>query len=443
MTIIHRAAGPLAAGIATADITPEHPELLAATGLPRRNAIRGVLDPLSVGALCLEVGGEPWVVLTSDLRRVWYPWMDAVRRRIGAELGCDPRRVLTSAVHNHSSSPAAADAESAESRAALEAAEAKIVDAFVRAALKAHASRRTAELCVTSAELAEPVGRNRRMVLSTGTVVNCWHAGGIVPPGAKIAGRAGPHSSHVGLVSVREPGAADPFGVLVSYATHPHLIGVPYFGAELPGAVRRAVAERLGGATVLTANATGGDLDLHRAFPVPACDDAGEVAWVRETFAALGTRIAEAAAPALAACDAWTADAEVRQAYWSAGEPEPSGDEPVTLERAMAQPILIVNVVALGDAALVDLPGELFATYGERIRAASPLRETVLLGYNGSNNAYLVPPLDAERGGYEVMHGFAAAGTTELMPCGRRVKPELGSGDAVCERVVALLGEVA
>jgi hypothetical protein len=109
----------------------------------------------------------------------------------------------------------------------------------------------------------------------------------------------------------------------------------------------------------------------------------------------------------------------------------------------MSAPVTIVNVIALDDVAVVSMPGEMFNAYGERRHAESPFAETVLVGYNGSNNAYLAPPLAFEQGSYEVMRGYAQPGeAVRLMPCGRRVLPTRDAGDRVAERIGTMLREL-
>ncbi len=424
---------PIFAGAALRDVTPQTPHLLQPSGMTRTEPTRGALDPLTVGALALEVGGQAAVILTSDLRRVWPEWDQEIRNRIAQRTGALRERIFVSAVHNHSSSPLAAD-NSPEAVAALAAAERRILDGFVEAAGQAWDSRRPAEFAAAHTDLKQPVGLNRRMRVSNGTCVNCWHAGAVCPPGHKFVGPGGAHPTRVDVLAVREVGAATPFAVLTSYATHPHLAALPYFSGEVPGGLRRALATVWPEAIVLHTNHTGGDVDMHAAHPEPASramDDL--IAWYRSSADRFGGRLASAVKEAVDGIRAWPSRATLSHRYWSENEGC----------RGVEAAVSIVAAMRLGDVALVSIPAEMFVCYGERIHAESPFAETILAGYNGSNNAYLAPASAYEEGSYEVMRGYVPPGTVAPMPCNRRVMPTRDGGEEATARVLAQLAELA
>jgi hypothetical protein len=61
-----------------------------------------------------------------------------------------------------------------------------------------------------------------------------------------------------------------------------------------------------------------------------------------------------------------------------------------------------VQVIRIGETALVGIAGEPFAEIGARIREASPFRRTLVSGYTNGGFGY-IPTNDAwESGGYEV-----------------------------------------
>jgi len=425
--------GTLTIGVARRDISPPKPELLKPTGMDRREPTRGVLDALVCEAMAVEVSGERAFIITSDLRTIDHAWVVEARETVGRRLDCDPRRVLFSSVHNHCSSPAVAD-DSPEAAAALAEANRKIVDAFIAACVEADADRRPAEIAFARAHLAEPVGENRRLRLSNGTCVNAWHGGGgFCPPGRKVVGPGGPHSTETRILCAREVGADRPFAALVSYPSHPHLSAIPHFSGEFPGAARREIERRLPGLTVLHANYTGGDIDIHCVHPAPPGGTDAEVRWFQESNRLVARRFADAVAPAIEACDDYGRPATLRHAYWSRGEDDPGNSR-----------LTIINVLTLGDVGVASIPGELFLALGRQAEARSPLPKLLMMGYNGSVGGYQPPPLAFEQGSYEVMRGYATSETDLLQARpGRKVRRALkDSGQQVVDRVLTMLADL-
>ena len=438
--------GELKIGVARRDISPDEPRLLKPTGMERTEPTRGVLDPVFVEAMAIETGGQVGLLATSDLRMIPHDWAAEVRHAVAERLGCPWQRVHLSAVHNHCSSPEAAD-DSPESQAACDRANRKIVEAFIDSCLEAYETRRPAEVAYGRSELREPIGLNRRVRLSNGTCVNCWHAGGVCPPPLKFVGPGGPDSKDIRLLAVREVGAERPFAVLTSYATHPHFTAIPYFSGEFPGQAKREVARRLGGEiAVLQATHCGGDNDLHVVQPEPQGSTEETVQWFQESQQLLAGRFADVVVPAVESLAEWERPATLRHAYWSSGEDDPVGKR-----------LTVVGVMALGDIALVSLPGELFLDLGLRLHKESPFPKLLVTAYNATaggggpgksgqapSSGYQGPPISFEQGSYEVMRGPASSDDDllEARP-GRFVRRATpASGNKVINKALELLAKL-
>jgi hypothetical protein len=421
-------------GVARADITPAKYELLKPTGMARREPTRGVLDPLLVEAMAIGVGGERLFVVTSDLRTIGHKMVVEIRTAVSERCDCAPERVLLSSVHNHCSSPEAAD-DSPEALAALDEAESRIIDGFAAACADAQASRRPAEVAYTTAELREPVGQNRRYRFSGGTCANCWHGGAVCPPGLKYVGPGGPDSTEIRLLAVRDAGGEAPFAVLISYPSHPHLTGVPYFSGETVGAIKAEVESQVPGALVLYGNHTGGDIDMHCVHPIPPDrGDASIVAWFQESQRTIARRVAEVVVPAVAGCTDYERPAWLRHEYYSSGEDDPENSR-----------VTIINTAVLDGFALASIPGELFLSLGQDLQARSPVPRLLLMGYNGSVGGYAPPPLGFEQGSYEVMRGPAATedDRLEVRPGQFAKRAMWQSGQQIVDRVVDTVGRLA
>ena len=421
--------GELRIGVAHRDISPPRPELLAPTGMGRIVPTRGVLDPLRVEAMAIRMGEELAFIITSDLRMFPMQWIVEVREAVGERTGCDPRRVLFSAVHNHCSSPEPAD-DSPEAAEATDEANRKIVDALIDACVAAVEDVRPAEIASVTTTLTETVGENRRFVLGGGTAVNSWGAGPVIPPGVKAVGPAGPDSTRVDVLAAREIGASQPFAVLTSYATHPHLYELPYFSGEFPGAAKRCIEAALPGAVALHATHAGGNVDLHGIHPKPD-DEPGSVAWFRRSADLLGQRLADAALPAIAAAT-YSRPTTLRHVYESTENLSVPG----------SRRLVIINGIALGDIGIVSIPGEMFIEFGIAIHAGSPPARTILIAYNGSRQGYVPPAIGFEQGSYEVMRGPSATVAEEdTRHVTIRARPE--TGDEIVASVLGVLSRLA
>jgi len=422
----------LKAGVARRDISPPNPKLLRPTGMSRLQSTIGVLDPLYIEALAVEAGGRGAIVLTGDLRTIEHAWVVEVRTTVAERLDLEPEQILFSSTHNHCSSPEP-DGESPEAQAALIVANRLIVSAMIDASIEAWENRRPAEIAYAEATLRERVGENRRMRVSNGTCINCWHGGAVCPPGHKYVAPAGPDSNEVRLLSVRQVGARKPFAVFVSYPSHPHLSALPYFSGESVGQAKREVAAGLGGdVVVLWANHTGGDIDMHCVHPKPDGLEA-ELAWFQQSQKTLGRRLAAAIVPAVRGCRTYDRPASLKHGFWSSGE-----------DRPKESCIVIINVVVLGDVALASIPGEIFLELGREAMARSPVPKLLMMGYNGSAAGYQPKPLGFEQGSYEVMRGPAASADDllEARPGIFVRRAQRDSGQNVVDTLVTMLGEL-
>ena len=89
-----------------------------------------------------------------------------------------------------------------------------------------------------------------------------------------------------------------------------------------------------------------------------------------------------------------------------------------------------VQVMALGDVAIVALPVELFTDFGRQIKAGSPFRQTFVVTLANGWHGY-VPTLEAfARGGYEPRFAFPS-----------RLVPE--AGNLLTDAALALLHRLA
>lgn len=97
--------------------------------------------------------------------------------------------------------------------------------------------------------------------------------------------------------------------------------------------------------------------------------------------------------------------------------------------RQGAQLSMRLQVIRLGDIALVGIPGELFARLGLDIRRRSPFRHTCVVGLANEKVGYIPDRKAYADGGYQTW-----VGTHSML--------EAGSGDAMADEAVAMLNEL-
>ena len=74
-----------------------------------------------------------------------------------------------------------------------------------------------------------------------------------------------------------------------------------------------------------------------------------------------------------------------------------------------------MNVVSIGDVALVTLPQEMFDSDGKIIKEESPFDMTLIMGYACSTAGYVAPDWAVPNGGYETVNGPFVHGTAEMI----------------------------
>lgn len=394
-------------GTAKTVITPP-----AGTGLAgfaaREGGARGVHDDLYARALVLEDGGARLALILCDLCELDAAFVARVRRRVEETAGIPQAAVIVAATHTHgapatvsllSAPPPAEWLDGVEHRAAIAAAEACRTLSHGGAAVGRGQER--------------SIGRNRR------------RPDGPVDPAVTV---------------LRFDRTDIPPASLVHYACHPTVLGPDNLlvSRDYPGFAVDAV-ERITDGWCAFANGACGDVNVgHSAgrtalgLPTPGR--------TFERAEALGLRLAVEAIRA--SRDARLIDGRLgcrRRAVTvpvrTVAEPEARaqvaaqmrhvdslaaaqvpGDAladarlelfyaEMALEWARRRPdpaeATEVQAAAIGDVALVALPGEFFVESGQRLRDRSPFPVTAVIGYANGCLGYVPPASAFEEGGYE------------------------------------------
>ena len=399
----------LRAGAARVDITPTR--MCDLTGfLLRDNPAAGVHDPIYARALALDDGRRRALLIVCDVLGMEPAFVAKQRLAIERATGVPATNIVVACTHTHSAPAAMPLVHCGEIDPDwLGALPGRLVEA-------AEQALRSLVPALASSDRAPtpPVCANRR-------------------DPADVVDRD--------LDILRLDGPDGPIAALLVYGCHPVAAGhanrqvsADYFG------VLAAAIERATGAVALATSGACGDVD-------PAID--GDPFVERPTDLALVRHVGEGLAGAALA--AWPNLAPVADprigvsavrlalplgaipspealselaAGWRAGQIAPTdpawaGREAAAM-LAWAEQIAArrregalsavvdaeVQALALGDVALVGVPGELFAALGLAVKRAAPARHTIVLGYASGNIGYIPTRAAYERGGYEVASAF-------------------------------------
>lgn len=411
----------LRAGVASTVITPP-------VGIPLSGwcfgASRGVHDDLYVRSLVLDDGSTdgPVVLITADLIGLGTAYADRIRAEVATKLSTSRTRVAVSCSHTHSG-PGAMPLRRWG----------PIDDSYLETTIRA-----IIENAVRAASHSGP-----------GSVgVGCGVVTGICENRRGDRGNVVDESLPVIRVDRHRGGdARRTLAVVMNYACHPvaghgdrNLISADY-----PGFARRIVERELhtGGVAderpqaLFTLGAAGDvnptefhKLELAESYGATIGAEAARVAGSIEpeesvTIDALSRTLRVPVQPLPS--PEWLREESVRwrskarQIQDERGEERDEADRPIpgvesalikaewaeeALEvvesgRALAELSMEMQVLRIGDAAIVSLPGELFVEIGLAIKDASPFEHTIIAELTNGSFCYIPTDEAYKRGGYE------------------------------------------
>ena len=422
----------LLAGAAAVDITP--PLTIPHLGFhPQRQGVfTGIHDPLLARAIVLSHGRRHLAVLSvdaiglsRDLLGPGHDFISELRERACKGLPLRPDAVMAAATHAHSVPETYGITRLWETPAYRDWADGWCT-ALAGAVRLAWEDRQPASLRLGRARI-DGFNVNRRARL-------------------QAAGEEHPVDDEVAVLRFRRSAGSDI--ILANAACHAVTVQVqPLVSADFPGVACERVGAALGGAHCVFLQGAAGDLN-----PLRGCTrDWGDVA---DYGRRLGDAIIEAAlgaAPSgpvdvtLAAASATVTapsrpvpDAARLESEWQevegrltglpATDPAHAGlfqkrcqlSEARRLAAFGTDPIPVeIQVLRLGPAAIVGLPGEIFCALGGELRRRSPFVPTLVAELANGCVGYLVPRSGWASGGYEVGLGawcrVAAGGPERLV----------------------------
>lgn len=438
----------LLAGAAKVDITP--PLTIPYLGYEPRHALfQGVHDPLYARAVALDDKVTQAILITADAlgfsNAILGPernFTAEVRQRIAERTGVPTTHIMLTASHAHST-PETCHLRRLQDTPAATAWLEVLLDQLASAATLAFTRRQPSRL---KAGCGQVVGlaRNRRVLGADGRVI----AGPEHTPDLTNA-TPGPLDPSVGVLLIEALDGSSTT-VLANFACHPVTVQVqPLISADFPG-VAMSVVERILPRCQNSLFLQGACGDIN---PIRNTTDfadveryglmlGGEVVKIAAQLSAVDFPCLE---PTLAvACETISLAvrelptyAAAQQAYHQAAvelanaspversqrqRAQRLAEETLVLVERGATPIPAeVQVLRIGEWALVALPGEPFTELGLTIKSRSVAAQTWVCGYANDWIGYLTPPSAWQQGGYEVGPGpwtrVGPQGGNQLVEC--------------------------
>jgi neutral ceramidase len=454
------------AGFGKTELNP--PLGLQMLGMPGTPRAEGVVWPLHGRVMVLEVNDTLVALVSLDLLGLNSDTVAEWRDVISQRSGIPPSHILIACSHTHRAPSPFADATDDSEQALAFLAEAR--ERVATAAAGAVANLQPAELLTGEAD-APGVGFNRRPMYANGEVGThgwTWLPGFI--------GLEDTPDETLRLLMARTPDGA-PLGGVVDFSCHPTAMGHdPVYSADYPGALTEALEARRGGTWGFLLGAAG-----DTSTPDPSSHDEESGFGVAHTTR-MGEALAEAADRAINSARhepahsiaVATTHVAVKQrlatrelvdlALWYLEERPADLDElefsrrfyghdytfadgkQVGNERHAQEMLrmwewqqgpnaqlveqLEVQVIAIGDTAIVALPGEIFTDFGRRIITASPFASTMIVSIANGSHGYIPTKVAFSHGGYEPRFALPS-------------RLEEDAGDMLTEAAITLLRQLA
>ena len=456
--------GEFRAGFARVDITP--PLGTPIVGYFEERRAKGVLDCLEANALAVSDGERTAVLLAADLLGIeGVAFNAALRRRIASAAGVSPEAVYVHCTHTHTGPGAGkADAGRTSLFDGTDFYNEFLASRLADAAVFAVGDLAPASLAIGRAE-AKRISFLRRYRMKDGSIRTNPGVGN-----PDIAEAIGDLDETVRVLRIRRNGAGDI--AVVSFATHPDVVGGEMVSGDWPAFARRTFERAEPGAKCVFFNGAQGDVNHVCTDPGPGereglHPDFDDVDRGYEHARHMGRVVAAAALSTWGKCEPVEPGRlrfAVRGVHVPSQRPVP-GDMPTAREYARlhregrdaeipftgmalttavaeAERMLLLengpdsfelplSLVAIGDAvAFAGIPGEPFTEIGRAVSGNSPFRLTFCTCLTNGSCGYFPVASAYDEGGYEARSSIFARSVADDIVAGLRqeFRDVLGEG---------------
>lgn len=391
--------GECRVGVAVVEITPP----LFVNWVDRK-PYTGVRDPIFLQAIAFECGGEKALILCFDLLEIRAARVKELREALEQRFGLPPAHVLFNASHTHSAPRFPFCRE--DTHPAHWEKLSHLLDHPEYLQWATELSAKVLKCAETAFENMRPAHAGIRRIYAGDWVYNrrpIYPDGSVVTDFSPRTPFAQPDGRRFGicdptLTALRfSDDQGGTIASLLHFACHPVAIYPTdkRVSADWPGTLRDRVSRSEGGMALFLQGCAGDQVPIRRG---------GEA--VDEMTDVLAARVSEAVG-----LQGKIALERIRGASCFVDLPLDPEIGNVGAGKTLCAE---VQVLLIGEIALVALPGEPFIGLALEIQKRSPFAHTLCLGYsNGHGTAYVGLPIEKERGGYEatVSHGAPGCGT--------------------------------
>jgi hypothetical protein len=429
----------LEVGAALLPITP--PVGMPMAGYYSKRLATGVHDDLYAHALFVTDGKTEAAWVVCDIISVDGKTVAGARKRIESRTGIPADHVMVSATHTHTgplyhgTMPGLTEQEKETVGPMQKAFVERLTQTIADAVVKARESKRPARL---EAGVGEEKGLsfNRRFHMKDGSVKTNPGRGN-----REVVRAAGPIDPRVAVLAFRAEGSTCPMATVVNFALHCDTIGGTEISACYPSFLYRRMWNEFGKEHVpFFAQGCCGDInhiDVSTTRSLKGFAEgerigsrlAGDVIEIlKQAKAAGGAPVAVSLARVTLPIQKYSAE-EVAAAKKAIETKQQFLDEVKAHKIISAASIAKdsidtdVQVIRIGDVAIVGLPGEIFVELGFHVREHSPFKTTIVTELANDAIKYVPTKKAFGEGSYEVTNSI--------------VTP--GGGEALAEKAVELL----
>lgn len=429
------------AGAAVVDVTPAVLPVLVNGGMLNRS-VSNVNTRVNARALALADGREQLAIVVVDSCMMGKPLLDEAKALAAKRTGIATNRLLISATHAHSAPSAFACLGTDADPRYVPFLRDKLVEAIVAAQKNLEPARigwakgNAAEFTALRQWIRRP-DRLAEDPFGNKTLRANMHAGRVWDD---VTGEAGPEDPDLTLISIQARDGR-PLAVLGNFSMHyfgDKDIGADYFGLFSEGLKARLASNAPAGkAPFVGIMSHGCSGDIYRVdYKIPEKDRP------KPTIQEYADGLLDIAMKALAGIahrsDVTLAMAEARLPLnyrvpdrqlleWSQRIVKEMGDRlPKTTTEVYAREQIIlhemqrtevvVQALRIGDIAIATTPCETYAVTGLKIKAASPLRNTMVIELANGADGYIPPPEQHAFGGYNTWPARSAGLEVQAEP---------------------------
>jgi len=431
--------GALMAGCSKVKITPPLGTPLG--GNVRDKGSQGVHDDIYAKALVLGNGEKEVVLVSCALIAVTKAMVEDIRQIVAKKCSIPRENILICAFHTHSG-PATGAIFKEVNESYLNSLPEKIASSICQA----KENLKKVRIRFASGE-EKALPHNRRIKMRNGTLRMNWEHLSL----DEIDAPAGPIDPEVGVIVVKEL-SGKPMAVLINYTCHPAILAGDNFliSEDYPGYTMRLVEKETDALCLFTNGATGNINHINifnpyqrRGFyeaerlgtilgkkvlsiiPKGKTIPVKELRIIREEIKLSLRKIPRSE---VEKARRLVEERKIKKISLIDGLSEEVYAEQILALGKISEKSLSseIQVISLGDIALVSIPGELFVEYGLEIKKKSPFAHAFIIGYANDYVGY-IPTLKAfQEGGYEVRTGSAS-----------KLDPK--AGEMITERVLQML----